>query len=328
MKISSKNILITGGCGFIGSHLCELLIERGYNVTAFDRYNIDNHYGWLHDSKYKSDINVILGDIRDFDSVYESMKNIDVVFHLAALCGIPYSYISPLAYINTNVIGTYNILQSARILDKSEVIITSTSETYGTAQYTPMDEKHPSNSQSPYAASKVAADQLAISFFKSFGLPVKIVRPFNAYGPRQSLRAVIPTIIKQCIDKSKKINLGNITPIRDFTFVKDICLAFQLIYEDYKFFGEAINIGTGDFISINDLANKIISYTKSDAKIFTDKSRKRPEASEVDILVCDNKKILEKKKWKPNYTFDIGLKDTIAWFNNNQKIIDSSRYHV
>tara|TARA_B110000438_G_scaffold302566_1_gene360645 strand:+ start:1362 stop:2345 length:984 start_codon:yes stop_codon:yes gene_type:complete len=326
--INSKNILVTGATGFVGSHLCELLTEKGHKVTAFDRYNINNDYGWLNNSKYKSEIKFELGDIRDYDSVFESMKNKNVVFHLAALCGIPYSYTSPLAYINTNTIGTYNILHSAKNLNTEQIIITSTSETYGSAQYTPIDEMHPSVSQSPYAASKISADHLAISYFRSFDLPVKIARPFNVFGPRQSLRAVIPTIINQCINKQEEIYLGNITPIRDFTFVKDLCLAFMSIYQETSEYGDVINIGTGESINIMDLANKIINYTKSKAIIKTDEIRKRPENSEVNKLICDNRKILKKTKWKPQYNFDEGLKETITWFQNNTITNSSNKYHI
>ena len=207
-------LLITGATGFIGSHLAELCVEKGFNVVAFDRYNPNNYWGWLEESRYKDDVKVILGDVRDYDSVSKVMEGCDVVFHLAALIGIPYSYVSPLAYIRTNVEGTYNVLEAAKNLELEQVLITSTSETYGSAQYTPIDENHPLEAQSPYAASKIAADQLALSYFRSFDLPIKIVRPFNTYGPRQSARAIIPTIISQLLNRKKSIELGNLTPTR------------------------------------------------------------------------------------------------------------------
>ena len=219
-------VFVTGGCGFIGSHLCEFLLQKNYDVIAFDRYNSNNDWGWLENSKYKNDINVILGDIRDYDSVYKSMKGCDIIYHLAALIGIPYSYLSPLAYIKTNVEGTYNVLESAKNLNVSQVLVTSTSETYGSAQYVPIDEKHPLIGQSPYSASKIGSDHLAISYHKSFELPVKIIRPFNTYGPRQSARAIIPTIVSQIHSGITTIKLGNLSPTRDLTYVLDTCNGF------------------------------------------------------------------------------------------------------
>ena len=227
----SEKILITGGTGFIGSHLTEILVKKGLDVTVFDRYNPNNDWGWLEESEVKNDIKVVLGDIRDFDSVSKLVSTCNSVFHLAALIGIPYSYISPLAYIRTNIEGTYNILESCKHSGIDQVLITSTSETYGTAQYVPIDEEHPLIGQSPYSATKIAADQLAISYYKSFDLPVKIVRPFNTYGTRQSARAIIPTIISQLLTKKNNIELGNLSPTRDLTYVKDTCYAFLEIYK-------------------------------------------------------------------------------------------------
>ena len=224
----SKKIVITGGCGFIGSHLVELLSESN-EVIAFDRYNSESDHYWLTNSKFKDRFSVVLGDIRDYDSVQSVLKGADVVIHMAALIGIPYSYVSPLAYIRTNVEGTYNVLQASKELELDQVMITSTSETYGTAQYVPMDEDHPKVGQSPYSASKISADQIAISYYRSFDLPVTIVRPFNTYGPRQSSRAVIPNIVSQILTNNGEVNLGNISPTRDFTFVEDTCSAFQSI---------------------------------------------------------------------------------------------------
>ena len=249
---SSKKVLITGATGFIGSHLVELFVEQGFQVVAFDRYNPNNHWGWLENSKYKNEIEVILGDVRDYDSISKAIKGCSAVLHLAALIGIPYSYVSPLAYIRTNVEGSYNVLEAAKNLELDQVLITSTSETYGTAQYVPIDEKHPLVGQSPYAATKIAADQLALSYHRSFGLPVKIVRPFNTFGPRQSARAVIPTIISQGLNGSKNLKLGNLEPTRDLTYVKDTCSAFLEIYESEIFFGKATNVGMNTEISIGD----------------------------------------------------------------------------
>ena len=233
-------ILITGATGFIGSHLTELCVEKGYEVVAFDRYNPNYNLGWLEKSKYIKDINFSFGDIRDHDSVLKTMKGCDVVFHLAALIGIPYSYLSPLAYFKTNVEGTYNIMESAKILGVDQTIITSTSETYGTAKYVPIDEKHPLSAQSPYSASKISADQIALSYYKSFSLPIKIVRPFNVFGPRQSTRAIIPTIISQIIQNEGRLNLGNTHTKRDFTFIKDACSAYFDIFKCEKLFAVTI----------------------------------------------------------------------------------------
>jgi NAD dependent epimerase/dehydratase len=321
-------ILITGATGFIGSHLTELFVEKGFNVVAFDRYNPNNHWGWLEDSEYKNDIEVILGDIRDYDSVSKAMKGCDAVFHLAALIGIPYSYVSPLAYIRTNVEGTYNILEASKNLKLDQVLITSTSETYGTAQYTPIDEKHPLIGQSPYAASKIAADQLALSYYRSFDLPVKIVRPFNTYGPRQSARAIIPTIISQCCSGNEEIKLGNLNPTRDLTFVKDTCTGFLDIYKLDGFFGEVTNIGMNSEVSIGELAKMIMKIMDVDLPIVTDQVRTRTKNSEVERLVCNNEKLMNNSSWKPEYTLNSGLSETIDWFQENGRFIKSDLYHV
>ena len=257
-------VLITGATGFIGSHLVELSVKKGYKVIAFDRYNPNNDWGWLENSSYKKDFEVILGDIRDYDSVSNAMKSCKAVFHLAALIGIPYSYISPLAYIRTNIEGTYNVLEAAKLLNVEEILITSTSETYGSAQYTPIDEQHPLVGQSPYSATKISADQLTLSYFKSFKTPVKIVRPFNTYGPRQSSRAIIPTIVTQMLNNKKKIKLGSLYPTRDFTYVEDICKAYIEIYKSKKLFGEIVNVGTKSEISVKKLFEKIKKITNKD----------------------------------------------------------------
>ena len=311
-----EKILVTGATGFIGSHLAELGVQEGYDVVAFDRYNPNNHWGWLENSEYKDDMQVILGDIRDFDSVSKAMDGCNAVFHLAALIGIPYSFISPLAYIRTNIDGTYNVLEAAKNLNVGQLLITSTSETYGTAQYTPIDESHPLVGQSPYSASKIAADQLAISYYRSFDLPVKIVRPFNTYGPRQSARAVIPTVITQCLDENKVIKLGNLSPTRDLTFVKDTCHGFLEIYKSDKLFGEVTNIGMNTEISIGSLANQIARLMDTEINIVTSDERVRPNRSEVERLICDNSKLLQHTSWKPDYTIKRGLIKVIEWMKN------------
>lgn len=321
-------ILITGATGFIGSHLTETSIEKGYEVRAFDRYNPNNNWGWLEGSHYKNDFEIVLGDIRDYDSVNKAMKGCDAVFHLAALIGIPYSYISPLAYIKTNIEGTYNVLESAKALSVNDVLITSTSETYGTAQYVPIDEIHPMVGQSPYSASKIAADQLAISYFRSFDLPVKIVRPFNTYGPRQSARAIIPTIISQILSKQYNINLGNLLPTRDLTFVRDTVEAFIEIYRSNYLYGEIVNIGMNEEISMGDLAKIIAQLLDTEIRIFSDVQRVRPEKSEVDRLLCNNSKIYEYTNWKPRYNLHSGLLETIAWMKKNMKFYKTEIYNV
>ena len=271
---------------------------------------------------------VILGDVRDYDSVSKTMKGCDAVFHLAALIGIPYSYVSPLAYIRTNIEGTYNVLESAKNFSLDQVLITSTSETYGTAQYTPIDEKHSLVGQSPYSASKIAADQLAISYYRSFELPVKIVRPFNTYGPRQSARAVIPTIIMQGLNGSKGLKLGNVEPTRDLTFVKDTCNAFLEIYRSDNFFGEVANIGVNSEISIGELVKKIMKIMKVDLPIVSDQNRIRPKNSEVERLLCNNEKLVKGSSWRQQYDLSQGLSETINWFRGNSQLYKAELYHI
>ena len=323
-----KKIFITGATGFIGSHLAELCVERGFEVVAFDRYNFNNHWGWLEHSKYKKDMRIILGDLRDYDSVSKAMKGCDRVFHLAALIGIPFSYISPLAYIRTNVEGTYNVIEAAKNYNLDQILVTSTSETYGTAKYVPIDENHPLVGQSPYAASKIAADQLALSYYLSFDLPIKIVKPFNTYGPRQSLRAIIPTIITQALSKKNEIKLGNLSPTRDFLYVEDTCNGILAISKSENFFGEAVNIGTNTQISMKDLAKKIIKIMNLNISIKKDPIRIRPKKSEVERLYCDNKKILNKTSWKPSYDLDKGLKETINFFKKFHILYKSDIYNI
>ena len=313
-------ILITGATGFIGSHLTEYLVEKGFNVVAFDRYNSNNDWGWLENPIYKNDFQVILGDIRDYDSVSKAMVGCDAVFHLAALIGIPYSYVSPLAYIRTNVEGTYNVLEAAKNLNLEQILVTSTSEIYGTAQYTPIDEKHPLVGQSPYSASKIAADQLAISYYRSFDLPVKLVRPFNTYGPRQSARAIIPTIISQIINGKTEIELGSLTPTRDLTFVKDTCAGFEEIYKSDSLFGEVTNIGMKAEISIGDLVELIAKTMNVRVTIKSTDERIRPENSEVERLFCDNTKLLKHTSWKSNYTLEQGIGEVIEWMKKTENL--------
>lgn len=323
-----EKVLITGAGGFIGSHLTELLVKEGYDVRAFIRYNSKNNWGWLENPEIKDEVEIITGDIRDYDSVYNSVKGTDVVFHLAALIGIPYSYISPKAYIETNITGTYNILQSCRELNIQQLLTTSTSETYGTAQYIPIDEKHPMVGQSPYSASKIGADQIAISYYRSFDLPVKIVRPFNTYGPRQSARAIIPTVITQVLSGKNEIKLGNLAPTRDLTFVKDTCKGFLEIFKSDKLFGEITNIGMSSEISIVDLVNKIASLVGKQVEIITEEERVRPDKSEVERLYCSNKKLIENTNWKSDYDLDKGLSETIEWLKNNLTSYKHDIYNV
>lgn len=314
-------ILVTGSSGFIGSHLTEFLTKKGYKITAFDRYNINNDYGWLEKSEFQKKINFVLGDLRDYDSVYKAMKGCDAVIHLAALIGIPYSYNSPTAYIKTNVEGTFNILEAAKNLKLKQVIVTSTSEVYGTAKSKSLKESDPLSAQSPYAATKIAADQLSLSYFKSFNLPVKIIRPFNTFGPRQSLRAVIPTIISQFINKKNNIiKIGNLKTTRDFLYVEDLCSAYEKILKSKKLFGEVVNVGSNFEVSIDEIIKKISRILKKKYKIASDKKRIRPEKSEVYRLRCDNRKMKKITKWKPKYSFDQGLRSLIKWLSEDQNI--------
>lgn len=323
-----KNILVTGAGGFIGSHLTELLVEKGYNVKAFVHYNSWNKWGWLDLSSAKNRIEIITGDIRDYDSVFAAMQGCDTVFHLAALIGIPYSYVSPQAYIKTNIDGTYNVLQAARQLNLEKIIVTSTSETYGTAQYVPIDELHPMVGQSPYSATKIAADQLSISYYKSFDLPVKIVRPFNTFGPRQSARAIIPTVISQILAGQTSLKLGNLTPTRDLTFVKDTANGFLEIALSNMLYGEITNIGMSEEISIRDLVKLISELIGTEVEIMSDEQRIRPDKSEVERLFCNNTKIMTNTNWKPNYTLQTGLEETIEWIKLNQSYFKPEIYNV
>ncbi|GMU90935.1 MAG: dTDP-glucose 4,6-dehydratase [Chlorobiota bacterium] len=321
-------ILVTGAGGFIGSHLTELLVREGFTVKAFVRYNGKNDWGWLESSSVKNDIEVITGDIRDYDSVSSAVKGCNSVFHLAALIGIPYSYVSPLAYIRTNVEGTYNVLEAVRQFDLEQVLVTSTSETYGTAQYVPIDEKHPSVGQSPYSATKIAADQLADSYYRSFNTPVKIVRPFNTYGPRQSARAIIPTIITQILSGKTELKLGNLDPTRDLTFVKDTAKGFLEIYRSEKTFGEATNIGMNEEISVGDLVHLISELLNTEVTVLQDGQRVRTGKSEVERLWCNNSKIKSLTSWVPDYNLRSGLTETIEFLNKNLNRYKPEIYNV
>ncbi len=323
-----KTLLVTGAGGFIGSHVVEACIAEGYSVKAFLRYNSKGSWGWLEESQARGRFKVHLGDIRDYDSVLAAMRGCDGVLHLAALIGIPYSYESPLAYIRTNVEGTYNVLQAARELSIKDVLVTSTSETYGTAQKVPIDENHPLVGQSPYSASKIAADQLAVSYFRSFGLPVKIVRPFNTYGPRQSARAIIPTIVTQILAGKKEIKLGNLSPTRDLTFVKDTAAAFISILKCPKLAGEVANIGMGEEISVGDLALKIAKVLGKKIELVEDRARVRPEKSEVERLLADSHKLRRATSWKPRYDLDRGLEETIDFLREHQHLYKADLYNV
>jgi NAD dependent epimerase/dehydratase len=330
MNLKGKKVLITGSEGFIGSHLTERLVELGAEVTALVQYNSFNNWGWIDtfDEKIKNSINVITGDIREYDNVKRMVRGQDVIFHLAALIAIPYSYVSPMAYVRTNVEGTTNILEACRNYDIQKIVHTSTSETYGTALYVPIDEKHPMQGQSPYSASKIAADKMAESFYRSFGTPVAVIRPFNTYGPRQSARAVIPTIISQILSGKREIRLGSLTPTRDFNYVKDTVEAFISVAESDKTIGQVVNAGSNHEISIGDLANKIIEIFGEDVNIICDEERFRPEKSEVNRLWADNKKIKRLTGWQPKYTLDEGLKETIDWIKNNMKYFKTDIYNV
>ena len=323
-----STVLITGAGGFIGSHLAERAVELGFRVRAFVRYNSRNQWGWLEHSAHRDEIEVIAGDIRDYDSVHGALEGCDAVFHLAALIGIPYSYISPQAYVRTNIGGTYNVLQACRERGIGQVIVTSTSETYGTAQYVPIDEKHPMIGQSPYSATKIGADQLAISYHRSFELPVKIVRPFNTYGPRQSSRAIIPTVITQLISGDGAVKVGNVAPTRDLTFVEDTVEGFIEILKSDGLFGEITNIGMNEEISIGDLIVLIGSLMGVEVEIVSERKRVRPERSEVERLRCNNEKILGATDWRPRYDLRRGLTTTIEWLREHLDLYKSGTYTV
>ncbi|MBA8736612.1 NAD-dependent 4,6-dehydratase LegB [Chromobacterium violaceum] len=311
-----KTVLVTGADGFIGSHLTEMLVKQGYKVKALSQYNSFNYWGWLEDVDCLPEIEVLNGDVRDPHYCKHITKGIDTVYHLAALIAIPYSYVAPDSYVDTNVKGTLNICQAALDNGVSRVIHTSTSEVYGTAQYVPIDEKHPLQPQSPYSASKIGADAMAMSFYNAFDLPLTIARPFNTYGPRQSARAVIPTIISQIANGKKQIKLGDVTPTRDFNYVEDTCRGFLALANCEQAIGETINIGSNYEISVGDTLNLIRELMNSDVEFLTDEQRIRPEKSEVFRLWCDNRKINQLTGFMPQHDIRSGLAKTIEWFTN------------
>ena len=309
-----RKALVTGADGFIGSHLTELLLKQGYSVVALSYYNSFNYWGWLEDIPGNSKLEVVAGDVRDPYFVRHIMQGVDVVFHLAALIAIPYSYHAPDTYVDTNIRGTLNVCQAAKELGGIRVIVTSTSEVYGTARYVPIDEKHPKQPQSPYSASKIGADAMALSFYNAFNLPLTIARPFNTYGPRQSARAIIPTIITQIANGMKEIKLGDLTPTRDFNFVKDTAAGFLAIDNCIETIGREINIASNTEISMADTLNLIKELMQSDVEFITDDQRLRPENSEVFRLCGDNRLITGLTGWQPEYNLRQGLAETIAWF--------------
>jgi len=311
-----KRVLVTGADGFIGSHLTEMLVDKGYKVTALAQYNSFNDWGWLDKISCKEAVKVITGDIRDPHFCKHITQDIDIIFHLAALIAIPYSYIAPDSYVDTNIKGTLNICQAAKENNVQRVIHTSTSEVYGTAKYVPIDEKHPMQAQSPYSATKIAADSMAISFYNSFDLPVTIARPFNTYGPRQSARAVIPSIITQIANGKESIQLGDISPTRDFNYVEDTCRGFIALAECENAIGQTVNIGSNYEISIGDTLNLIKDIMKSDVEFIADEQRFRPGKSEVFRLWCDNTLIENLTGFKPKVNIQEGLERTIKWFTD------------
>jgi len=323
-----QKVLITGAAGFIGSHLAEAALRRGHSVRALVRYNSTGSAGWLDRSPHRDEIEIIQGDVRDLDSVSAALRGCDAVFHLAALIGIPYSYVSPMAYVRTNIEGSYNVLQAARDQGGVRVMITSTSETYGTAQVVPIDEKHPANAQSPYAATKVGADQLALSFQRSFGLDVRVVRPFNTYGIRQSTRAIIPTIITQLLAGRTTLKLGSLEPTRDLTYVLDTVAGFLAIADTDACSGTVTNIGMNAEITIGDLARKIAGLMDTEVTFEVDPERIRPAGSEVERLYCDAGRLRALTGWTPGWTLDSGLAATIEWLRENANLARADRYAV
>lgn len=336
MLLKNKKILVTGADGFIGSHLTEELVRAGHDVRAFVLYNSFNSWGWLDhsDPSIRKSLEIFSGDIRDPHGVKKAMEGCDVVFHLAALIAIPYSYHSPDTYVDTNVKGTLNVVQAARELGVAKVVVTSTSEVYGTALFVPITEEHPLQGQSPYSASKIGADQMALSFHKSFNVPVAIIRPFNTYGPRQSARAVIPTIITQVANGQSRLKLGSVHPTRDFNYVKDTVAGFLAVAESDRSSGEVINISSNYEISIGETARLIGEVLGREIEVVSDESRMRPEKSEVERLWGDNTKAAKLMGWAPSYSgregFLRGLKETAAWFTQpeNLKLYKHDIYNI
>ena len=330
MNIKNKNVVVTGAGGFIGSHLTEELVRKGANVKAFVHYNSRNDWGLLEllEKDVLDEVEVVAGDITDPFFVKTSTKDADVIFHLAALIGIPYSYIAPESYVNVNIKGTLNVLQAGLDNEVEKIVHTSTSETYGTADYVPIDEAHPMKGQSPYSASKIGADKMAESYYRSFDLPVATIRPFNTFGPRQSARAIIPTIISQALTKDE-VHVGSLSPVRDLTFVKDTVNGFIEIGTSEKSIGEVINIGTGSGVTIGELLQKILMILgKEDIRVVEDMDRVRPDKSEVMELICDNSKAKQLLNWSPQYTLDEGLAETIEWMRGYTNLYKTDKYVV
>jgi NAD dependent epimerase/dehydratase len=327
--MNKKNILVTGADGFIGSHLTELLLSKGFHVRALSQYNSFNNWGWL-EQVHHPELEVVCGDVRDPNYVRHITKDIDTIFHLAALIAIPYSYTAPDSYVDTNIKGTLNICQAAKENGVRKILVTSTSEVYGTAQYVPIDEKHPKQPQSPYSATKIGADAMAMSFYNAFNLPIVIVRPFNTYGPRQSARAIIPTIITQIANGAKEIKLGDLTPTRDFNFVKDTCRGFYLLSQCDEAIGQEVNVCSNYEISMRDTLNTIAELMNTDVKFIEDTQRLRPKNSEVFRLWGDNTKIKELTGFEPEYDIRRGLQETIKWLSDkdNLKMYKSNIYNV
>lgn len=323
-----KNIVVTGADGFIGSHLTELLLSKGYNVRALSQYNSFNYWGWLEGINHPN-LEVVPGDIRDGNFCRELVSGCDTVFHLAALIAIPFSYSAPDSYVDTNIKGTLNICQAAKSQGIERLLITSTSEVYGTAKYVPINEQHPKQPQSPYSATKIGADAIALSFYNAFELPVSIVRPFNTYGPRQSARAIIPTIITQIANGAREIKVGDLTPTRDFNFVEDTCRGFLAIAQSDATLGEEVNIATGKEVSMQETLETIARLMNADVKWVKDPQRCRPSKSEVFRLLGDNTKIKQLTGWEPQVTLEEGLRRTIEWFSNpaNLNLYKSTIYN-
>ncbi len=323
---SGRRVLVTGADGFIGSHLSELLLSEGARVRALVHYNPTGRAGWLEDRL--SDVEVVAGDVRDGGRVTRVAEGMEVIFHLAALIGIPYSYDAPESYVQTNVLGTYNVLTAARAAGVERLVHTSTSEVYGSARRVPIDESHPLQPQSPYSASKIGADMLALSYHHSFGLPVAVVRPFNTYGPRQSTRAVIPTVLHQLCSGASEIRLGATRPTRDFNFVTDTARGFLAVAASDRALGEVVNVGSGREISIGDLVHLLVQITGRAATVTVDDRRLRPQGSEVERLVCDNRRAREWAQWEPEVPLEEGLRRTVKWIEQRSAHLDASAYHV
>lgn len=330
MNLAGKKVLITGADGFVGSHLVEALVRQKAKVTAFVFYNSLNKIGNLEylPKDILDEVEIVFGDIADYGAVKTALKGQEVVFHLAALIAIPYSYLAPEAYVTTNVLGTLHVLQACRENGAQKIVHTSTSETYGSAIYTPVDEKHPLQAQSPYAATKIGADKMAESFYCSFNLPVATIRPFNTYGPRQSARAVIPTVICQALAGKKEIKLGALSPVRDMNFIKDSVSGYLQIAESDQTIGQVINIGSGRGVTIGDLANKILKLTGSNSKIISDEARIRPDKSEVKQLLCNYNKAKNMFGYQPRYLLEQGLQETIEFIRQNLNIYNPDEYTI